>query len=157
SQSPPSEFLPPDKVHSPTPRRGIAPSERAAETPAHQYRWRVRPAAERWERLRSQCDSRETPWRQSGISDIHPPALRSIRRQSLPNRVPQVRRKSESLRSESANLSAVAPECRRWYRETRRCWPCRLFSQTWCSRRHAKTSHAQFRAAFFSRSPARAI
>src|SRR6266700_3456969 len=71
--------------------------------------------------------------------------------------VPPAAARWEPLRSKSAGLSPVAPACRRWCREIRRCSPCRLSSRTWCSHRHAKTSLGQSRAEFFSRSPARAI
>src|SRR4029077_6187509 len=100
-QSPPSESRLPGKARSPTPHPETAPAERAAGRHAHQYRWHVRLAVARWARLRSRCDYRETPWRRSGISEFPPPVPRSIRRQSLPGRVPPVRRKSGSLRSES--------------------------------------------------------
>src|SRR5712664_9750 len=155
-RSPPSESRPPGKARSPALPPETAPAGHAAETRAHLYRLHVPPAAARWARLRSRCDCRETPWMRSGISDIPPPAPRSIRRQSLPGRVPPVRRMSGSLRSKSAGLSPVAPACRRWCREIRRCSPCRLSSRTWCSHRRAKTFRAQSRAEFFSRSPARA-
>src|SRR6266852_5122318 len=155
-RSPPSESRLPDKARSPAPRPETVESERAAETPGHQYILHVRPAAARWARLHPRYDCRETRWKRCGISDTPLPAPRSIPRQSLPGRVPPVRRRSGSLRSKLAGLFAVAPACRRWCRETRRCSPCHLFSRTWCSRRRVKTFRAQSRAEFFARSPARA-